>query len=71
MCEISRAATGPVSLHNHRCQTDVTIDLQGADLVEVSETMLEGVCLHPIDHNPKGLILTADGQLKEKKGFLK
>lgn len=59
---MSRAATGPGPLHHHRGQSDVTIYLQGGNVLDGSETMLIGVCLHPIGHNPEGLILTADGQ---------
>lgn len=62
MCVMSRPATGRGSLHHHRSQTDVTIDLQGVDELEVSETMLKGMCLHPIDHNPEGVILTTDDE---------
>lgn len=68
---MSRAATGPGPLHHHRGQSDVTIYLQGGNVLDGSETMLIGVCLHPIDHNPEGLILTADGQLKDKRAFCK
>lgn len=54
------------SLHHYRCQTDVTFDLKDADLLQGKEAMLEVVHLRPIDHDPEGLILTTDGQLKEE-----
>lgn len=55
------------SLHLYRCQAEVTFDLQVGDLMEGREAMLEVVHLRPIDHNPEGMILTTDGQLKEQK----
>ena len=33
--------------------------------------MPKGVCLHPIGHNPEGMTLTTDSQLKERRGILK
>lgn len=67
LCVGLRPVTGPESLHQHRCQAEVTFDLQDGNISEGSETMLEAVHLHPIGHNPEELILTADGQLKEQK----
>lgn len=55
------------SSHHHRGQTDVTVNLQDGNLLEGSEAMMEGVCLHPIGHEPEGMILTADGQLKAQE----
>ena len=71
VCKMSRPATGPGSLHHNRGQIDVTVYLQDGNLLEVSETVLVVVCLHPIDHNPEGVMLTTDGQLKDKKGIFK
>lgn len=69
---MSTPARGPGSLHHHRGQTDVSINLQGVNVLDGSETMPKVVCLHPIDNNPEGVILTTDGQLKgKKKGHLK
>lgn len=71
MCKVSRPATGPGSLHHHRCQTDVTVDLQGVNVLKGIETMFKGVCLHPIGHDPEGMTLTTDSQLKDRRGILK
>lgn len=67
MCKRSRPAKAPGSLHHHRGQTEVTFDLQGGNILEGRETMPEVLRLHPISHNPEGLLLTTDGQLKEQK----
>lgn len=69
VCKMSRQATIPGPLHHHRGQTDVTVDLQGGNVLEGSVAMPKGVCLHPIGHNPEGVLLTADSQLKGKKAF--
>lgn len=61
---MSTPARGPGSLHHHRGQTDVSINLQGVNVLDGSETMPKVVCLHPIDNNPEGVILTTDGQRK-------
>lgn len=63
-----RAAAGPGSSDHHRGQTDVAIDLQEGDLLEGREAVLELVRLHPVGHDPEGVILTADGQLKRANG---
>lgn len=65
---LSRPVTGPGSLHHHRGQADVAIDLQAGNLFDGSDAMLIGVCLHPVGHNPEGVTLTTDSHLKEKKG---
>ena len=62
---ISRPA-GPGPLHYHRGQSDVAVDLQACDVFERSETVSVRVCLHPIVHNPEGVIFTTDGHLKRK-----
>lgn len=67
LCVRLRPATGPESLHHHRGQADVTFDLQDVNILKGTETMLEAVHLHPVDHNPEELILTTDGQLKEQQ----
>lgn len=53
-------------LNHDRGQTDVTIDLQDVDLLEVGVAVLVAGRLIPIDHYPEGVSLTADGQLKRK-----
>lgn len=57
---ISRPA-GPGPLHYHRGQSDVAVDLQACNVFERSETVSVRVCLHPIVHNPEGVIFTTDG----------
>lgn len=54
---------GPGFLHYHRGQTDVSVNLQGGNVLDRSETMFIGVCLHTIGHNPEGVTLTTDSQL--------
>lgn len=54
----------PGSLHSHRGQADVTVDLHGVNVVEGGEAVFIGVSIHPIHHDSVGVILTADGQRK-------
>lgn len=55
------------TLHHHRSQSDVTIDLQGGNVLEVREAVVVVLGLHPVYYNPVEALLTTDGQLKEKK----
>lgn len=59
--------SGSWTLHGHRGQADVAVDLESGDLLEGRETMLEDVRLHPVDYDPEGLVLATDDQLKEQK----
>lgn len=57
-------------LNHHRGQSDVPIDLQAVDALDGCEAMFKGVSVHPIGHDPEGVTLAADCQLRDKeRGF--
>lgn len=55
------------ALQQDRGQTDVPINLQDVNLLKVGVTVSEHMSLFPIDHNPVGMSLTANGQLKRER----
>lgn len=49
-------------LHHHRRQRDVTLNLQGLNVSERSDTVAEGVSLYPVHQNLEVVIVTEDSQ---------
>lgn len=53
-------------LHHDRDQSDVTINLQVFDVIDVNVAVYKVVGLHPVGQNPEGALLTTNGQLQGK-----